>query len=256
MNKKLGIVIQARLLSSRLPGKVLSPFAKSNILSIQLNALKKSIGANMPLIVATTTHKVDDDIVRFCEEENVQCFRGSQDDVLGRFIECGNSFQLDSMVRVCADNPFFLPDHLGILIDHWRTTYDYISFKDSENVPAIRTHWGLFGEVVSLKSLKKAYSETEGHPKEGFYREHVTNYIYAHPEKFSVKLFDAPTVIKYRRDLRYTIDTQEDFFNMQRLYKIIVSQDEDFSLKSIIKITDKHPEIKEIMAENIRKFSK
>lgn len=248
---KYYIIIQARLSSTRMPGKVLQAFASSqSILSLQLKNLRI---LDVPILLATTTNPNDDILEEFAHKNKLLCYRGSENDVLGRFIMASNA---DYIVRVCSDNPFLDIQSIVTFMKHLDEDIDYISFKNEDGTPAIRTHWGLFAEVVSRKALLNAHKQTENHTKGAFYREHVTNYIYENPEKFNLKLLEAPEIIKDRNDLRFTIDTPEDFENMQRLYQIIERDGGDFSLESLVKTTDKHPEIKKVMGEGIARFRK
>lgn len=246
------IIIQARLSSTRMPKKVLKPFHDHEcILDIQLIALKRY--SNFPLIIATTDQPADDKIEDFAQHHQVKVFRGSEADVLSRFIEASDA---DFIVRICSDNPFMQLESINEFLMAMSSETDYISFADTEGTPAIRTHWGLYPEIVSREALVKAHEETEKIEDGAFYREHVTNYIYGNPEKFNVKLLPAPEIIRDRKDLRFTIDTPEDFESMQKLYEIIQKNGGDFSLENLVRTADEHEEIKAVMGEGIAKFSK
>ena len=245
------IIIQARLSSTRMPGKVLQPFVgEQSILELQIKALRT---LKLPIVLATTTNPNDDALEEFANKHEIECYRGSEDDVLGRFVV---ATEAEYIIRICSDNPFLDLASITSFVEQLEQGVDYVSFKNAEGTPAIRTHWGLFAEVVSRKALVKAHEATEKHPDGSFYREHVTNYIYGHPEKFKVKLLEAPGIIIDRNDLRFTIDTPEDFENMQKLYQIIEKEGGDFSLENLVKTTDAHPEIKKVMEEGIARFSK
>ncbi|MGM0582185.1 MAG: cytidylyltransferase domain-containing protein [Bacteroidota bacterium] len=246
------IIIQARLSSTRMPKKVLKPFfGTESILDIQIKELKHY--SNFPLIIATTDQPADDRIEDFAQQYHVELFRGNEEDVLSRFIESSNA---DFIVRICSDNPFMQLGSINEFLKAMNSETDYISYADAEVTPAIRTHWGLYPEIVSRKALVKAHEETEKLENGAFYREHVTNYIYGNPEKFNVKLLPAPEIIRDRKDLRFTIDTPEDFENMQKLYEIIQENGRDFSLENLVRTADEHEEIKAVMGEGIAKFSK
>jgi spore coat polysaccharide biosynthesis protein SpsF len=245
------ILIQARLSSTRMPGKVLQEFAGTlSILALQLKGLST---LDLPIVLATTTNPNDDALERFASTNEIECFRGSENDVLGRFLA---ATEAKYIIRICSDNPFLDIASITKFIEQIEEDVDYVSFKNSEGTPAIRTHWGLFAEVVSRKALERAHQATGKHAEGKFYREHVTNYIYGNPDEFKVKLLDAPTIIKNRNDLRFTIDTPEDFENMQRLYQTIEKEGGDFSLENLVHTADAHPEIKKVMAEGIARFSK
>ena len=248
------IIIQARLSSTRLPGKVLMPFDENQcLLDLQLNKIK---ALGVPFVLAITTNPSDDALVTWAEVHKVKVFRGSENDVLDRFVACAKAFNAKHLIRVCSDNPFVQLDEVNHYLNQLSTGTDYISFCNSQQVPAIKTHWGLYVEGVRLSALTKAQELLQGHPDKKFYSEHVTNFIYGHPEQFQVKLMEAPEIVKDRNDLRFTIDTPEDFENMQRMYQTIEKEGGDFSLESLVKTSDAYPEIKEVMGEGIARFSK
>jgi spore coat polysaccharide biosynthesis protein SpsF len=234
-----------------MPDKVLQKFVNSqSILSLQFKSLKT---LDVPIVLATTINSIDNKLEEFAHRNKLSCFRGSENNVLDRFISASHS---NYLIRVCSDNPFLDIESIRTFLNHLDEDTDYISFKNSGNTPAIRTHWGLFAEVVKRSALVKAYHYTKTHPEKSFYREHVTNYIYGNPKKFKVKLLEAPDIIKNRNDLRFTIDTPEDFENMQKLYKIIERKGCELNLYNLLKITDENVAIKRVMAQGIKKFSK
>lgn len=248
---EIAVVLQARLSSTRMPGKVLQNFANTqSILDMQLRSLR---ALELPLKLATTTNPNDDALAEFARNEDLPFYRGPEQDVLGRFIAASDAAYL---IRICSDNPFLDIASITSFLEEIEEGVDYISYQSTEGTPAIRTHWGLFAEVVSRKALIQAHQSTENHLKGAFFREHVTNYIYGHQEQFNVTLLDAPEIIKDRNDLRFTIDTPEDFENMQKLYKIILRNGGDFSLENLVRTADEHEEIKAVMGEGIAKFSK
>jgi spore coat polysaccharide biosynthesis protein SpsF (cytidylyltransferase family) len=243
------VIVQARMMSTRLPGKILKPFYDGrSILDIQLERLKKAL-PNHTIVVATTTNKADQEIVDACAALGVDSFRGSENDVLKRFIDCAETYKTERVVRVCSDNPFLDIANLRKLVDvDADTTMDYLSYRDANGTPAIKTHWGLFAEVVSVNALKNAAKQTD----EAFYHEHVTNYIYGNPKQFNVVLLDAPVAVINRKDLRFTIDTKTDFEAIQELYQ----QAKNANLEALINAVDAMPNVKQRMKEGIDTFSK
>lgn len=207
----MGIIIQARTGSTRLPGKMVMPFdGDRTILEIIVNRFK----GNYPIVLATTTAAGDDPLATLGEKLGISVYRGSENDVLSRFVEAAERFNFDTVVRVCADNPFLNLELLEQLID----VYDghaYSSFRYSNGKPTILGHLGLFCEITTLEALKKAHEDTD----EALYLEHVTNYLYNHPETFDVQLYDLPNEIKDYDGIRLTVDTFEDFQLTQRLYR-------------------------------------
>jgi spore coat polysaccharide biosynthesis protein SpsF (cytidylyltransferase family) len=242
------VIIQARTSSTRMPGKVLLPFdQEKSILQIQTEIVRESLPEHN-VVVATTVKPADDSIEELCESLGIAAFRGPEEDVLERFILCAEAFEADLIMRVCSDNPFLSPEYLKQLQAQFPSESDYFSFKNASDVPAIKTHWGLFAEIVSLAALKKVRNLTD----ETLYHEHVTNYIYSHPKVFSVNLSDAPQEVYDRNDLRFTIDTPTDFETAQAIYR----EWDRNSLQSLVDLVDSRSDWKESMNFGIRQFSK
>lgn len=209
---KTGIIIQARSGSTRLPNKILKPFYNSdNILDIQLKRLKN---LNLPIVVATTNSEKDKEIVDIAKKHNVSYYIGSKDDVLSRFVNAASENNFTYIIRLCSDNPFIMIDLLKEVSKDEHKSYDYASHF-IENQPSIATHWGIFGELVSLEALLKIQKLNS----DALYKEHVTNYIYSHPEHFSIKKIEVSETIKSTKNIRLTVDTENDFIEMKHLYK-------------------------------------
>jgi spore coat polysaccharide biosynthesis protein SpsF len=116
-------------------------------------------------------------------------------------------------------------------------SYDYISFKNDDGVPVIKSHFGLFAEFVSVSGLRKAMS-TEGN--NSHYIEHVTNYLYENPAEFGLKLIDLPKVISGRHDIRLTLDTQRDFNILSDLYTKTKNMNLDYIIGFIDENNDQY----------------
>ncbi|WP_088323620.1 cytidylyltransferase domain-containing protein [Polaribacter tangerinus] len=222
----LGIIIQARLGSTRLPGKVTLPFYNGKgILELIIDNLSSNF-KNTPIIIATTNSQKDDEIFKLANDKNIKCFRGSENNVLDRFIKAAEYFGLTEIIRVCSDNPFLNISSLKFLINNFNNSeYDYVSFKTSNNIPIIKTHYGLWAEGVKLNSIKKIITENK------IYLEHVTNYIYEHPNDFKIKLFQ---IEKENDSIRLTTDTKEDFLLNKEIFSEIVKID-NMDIKDFIK---------------------
>lgn len=247
------IIIQARLSSTRLPGKVLQPiYAKQSILDIQLSHLVK---LKMPLVLATTTNDSDQPLVEWAIKNRVDYFCGDELDVLQRFIDCAEKYNAEKLIRICSDNPFIQLNSIEQFIDELEGGADYVSYADKQGTPAIRKHWGLFTEGVKLSALQKCQTILEGKSDAAFYQEHVTNFIYGHPIDFSVSLLPAPEVVIARDDLRFTIDTQNDFDNMQQLLHLL-QFNEQTNLNDLINVVNQKPEILAKMQLGIEQFDK
>lgn len=247
----LGIVIQARTGSSRLPNKILKNFyGEKTILDLLLENIKLKF-SDMPIILATSTNQNDSILEEIAEKYSIDFYRGSENNVLSRFIDVGNRFKLTHIVRICSDNPFLNMSSIKSLIDILNSSeIDYLSFSNHLGIPVIRTHIGLFVEIVSLEALIKA----DKFQNETLYQEHVTNYIYSHPERFNVVLKPSPSEVYNRDDIRMTLDDIEDFENLSELYKIAHKNKED--LPFLVDLIDKNEELKIKMINNIKKYSK
>ena len=247
----IGFIIQARLGSTRLPKKILKPFYEGEcILDIILNKLHRV--DNAKVIVATTTDKSNDALVKHLIQHGELVFRGSEKDVLDRFIRAAEQFGVDSIVRICSDNPFLDLDDIKTLITHAeQSNADYIGFRIN-SLPSIKTHFGFWGEFVTLDALKKVAATTDDSQA----HEHVTIHIYTHPEDYHCEWIDCPDFIQGRDDIRLTVDTQEDFDNAQQVYTDLKQTKHDFRLDDIVNYIDQHEEMKVSMKRIITQNTK
>lgn len=249
MKKKTAIIIQARTGSSRLPNKLLMNFYKGkNILELILERLKSNL--SYQIIIATTNNQKDNKIVEIATKYSVDFFRGSEENVLNRFISAAEYFDVYNIIRICADNPFLQVSFINQMVLKFLEsgTFDYLSYQVENQTPVIKTHFGFFAEIVTIESLKKVEKLTN----EKKYREHVTNYIYEHQNLFNVKFIDAPEDLFYRNDIRLTIDTYEDFQIIKEIYPKICVND----YTSIINYLDENIVIKNRMFKEINKNRK
>jgi spore coat polysaccharide biosynthesis protein SpsF len=208
---KIGIIVQARTGSTRLPNKVLLPFYENQtILDIIIDKLKL---LQLPIVLATSNAALDSILSKAAEKHNVCFFQGDEDNVLKRFVDAAIKFELDVVIRVCADNPFLSVEYAQQLIAQYSAkAADYVSFFTSRDVPVIKTHYGVFVEIVRLEALQRALDLTN----DKFYLEHVTNFIYTNPNLFSVSKVSMPFV--ECDNIRLTIDTLDDFKFVNDLY--------------------------------------
>lgn len=199
-------VVQARLGSTRLPGKILKPFyGNQSILDLMVHKL--SAISNIPVIIATTNSVINEPIEKKALALGVKCFRGEENDVLKRFIDVAEYFDIQGIFRICSDNPFLDVHAARQLVEiAMKSCNDYISF-DIDGTPSIKTHFGFWGEFVTLDALKRVIGFTD----DLLYREHVTNYIYSHPELFNIQWISGSPVVSKHHNIRLTIDTLEDF---------------------------------------------
>lgn len=203
----LGIVIQARMGSSRLPGKVLMPIAGKPLLDHVLGRLE-ALEHAAQVVVATSTSELDQQIAAHCRGR-VPCFRGSELDVLDRYFRCTDEFGFQHVVRLTADNPFTDIEELDRLVDlHLAGGYDY---SHSFGMMPV----GVGAEVFTADAL--AISHREGHAPN--HREHVNEYIQENSARFRIGALDVPAR-KRAPELRLTVDTPEDFERACRLAEL------------------------------------
>jgi len=201
----LGIVIQARMGSTRLPGKVLRPIAGKPLLGHVVGRLAR-LRHPAFVVVATSTSPQDDAISGWCEGEGVKCFRGDELDVLDRYLRCAEAFGLDPVVRLTADNPFTDIEELDRLID--LREREGLAYAHSFGMMPL----GVGAEVFTLAALKRSHAE--GHLPH--HREHVNEYMQEHPELFRSGILDVPAA-KHAPDLRLTVDTEADWLRACKL---------------------------------------
>lgn len=247
----IGIIIQARLGSTRLPKKILKPFHEDKcILDIILDKMHQAEGGKV--IVATTTDTSNDVLVKYLKQRDELVFRGSENDVLDRFIHAAKQFDVDGIVRICSDNPFLDIEGIKTLITKAEQTQaDYIGFKIN-NMPSIKTHFGFWGEFARLSALEKVAATTDDRQA----HEHVTIHLYTHPEEYLCEWIDCPDFLQGRDDIRLTIDTQEDMDNAKQVYSTLAKENAAFGLKEIVAYIDQHEELRESMKNIIKQNTK
>lgn len=185
--------------STRLPGKVLRPIAGRPLLDHVVGRLS-SLRHEMLVVVATTRENADDAIMERCGHLGVKCFRGSEHDVLGRYVACARAHALDHVVRLTADNPFTDIEELDRLIDrHLVESNDY---THSFGVMPL----GVGAEIFTRVALE--LSDRDG--REPNHREHVNEYVQENPRIFRIGQLDVPAA-KNRPEISLTVDTEEDY---------------------------------------------
>lgn len=231
-------IIQARCGSTRFPNKVFALINGKPLLWHVVNRLKYATKID-DIIVATTVSEKDDKIEEWCKENNVHCFRGSEENVLNRYYSASEAFSSDYVVRITADDPFKEPKVIDAVITKLiEGGYDHVT----NNLPPS------FPEGLDCEAFKKsALDRSEKEAETAFEREHVTQYIYHHPEIFKIGNVSNPENLSY---LRWTVDKEVDFEMVKAVYahrhpanKGILLMDE------ILDILKANPEIEKINSE-------
>jgi spore coat polysaccharide biosynthesis protein SpsF len=215
---KTDCIIQARLASTRFPRKIFAAFNGRPLIRYIVDHLQQSENINR-IIIATTVNPLDDELCQYCEDENILFYRGSEENVLKRFIETSHHFDCQDILRVCSDNPFIDIAKLNQQIElYFAKQADYCTFAAFDGTPIILKPIGLFAEMVSTTALNKAFSLAN----EKKYFEHVTFFIYSHPEIFHIEKILLPEQIN--TDYRFTIDYPEDLQFCQKISDEITTE--------------------------------
>ncbi len=241
------LIIQARMQSSRLPGKVLLPLRDKPMLQWVTERASKSKSVSK-VMVATTTDSSDDPIEAWCNEHGVMIYRGSQFDVLDRYYQAASAADADVIIRVTADCPLIDAELIDQLFDFYlREDADFAANRLPP--PWHRTYpIGLDAEIVSMPLLKKAWETAE----EKYEREHVMPWFYDTPGRCKVRILDDPEDYGAHR---WTVDTPEDYAMMQALFEKITDP-ETAGWHDVLEIIRQNPDLEMINASSHAKEMK
>jgi spore coat polysaccharide biosynthesis protein SpsF len=231
-------IIQARMRSSRLPGKVLLDVAGEPLLARIEERVRRIRGLSR-LVIGTSDVDADDPIEELCAQRGWVCFRGSEDDVLDRYYQAAKHYQADHVVRVTADSPLICVEETERLIAfHLECKADY---THNLTVWGSGIPWGTSSEVFTFETLERSWREG----LESHHREHVNEYVYEQSGRFRFKKVCAPPELR-RPDLRLTIDAPEDLEMIRRIFGKLYRPGEIISLRQVIELLDKEPSWVEI----------
>ncbi|MFJ8261828.1 cytidylyltransferase domain-containing protein [Rummeliibacillus sp. NPDC094406] len=222
-------IIQARMGSSRLPGKILKEVNGKPLLLHQIERLRQCKEIDQ-LIIATTVEEQDNQIFEFCNHHNVSIFRGSENNVLERYYETWKQFGGDVIVRLTSDCPIIdykiVDKTIRFFLDN---EFDYVSNTIERTFPR-----GLDTEVFSVATLETTYKQAKLERD----KEHVTAYIYTHPEKFKIGSYKGE--INYSK-YRWTVDTEEDFALIKNLFEAYKGKENQLDLASAVRLMEQNP---------------
>jgi glutamate-1-semialdehyde aminotransferase/spore coat polysaccharide biosynthesis protein SpsF (cytidylyltransferase family) len=233
-------IVQARMGSIRLPGKVLADVCGKPMLWHVMNRLNM-VPSIDELVVATSTKQADDPVANFCLENNFISFRGSETDVLDRYYQAARQYGAKVVIRITADCPLIDPQVVQKVIDTYlKDGYDYVSNTLRYSYPD-----GLDVEIFSFEALKIAWQKAEM-PSE---REHVTTYLRTNGR---FKMFNVENDIDLSgRYLRWTVDEPSDMELIRIIYERLGFKEEGFGQKAILQLLDQEPGLMEINKGNI-----
>lgn len=227
-------IIQARMGSSRLPGKVMADIAGKPMIFHVANRVGRAKMIDL-VAVATSTHNSDDVLAAYCKNEGIRCYRGSEDDVLDRFYQAAKDFNADIVVRLSSDCPLHDPDIIDLTVKTLlESKADFVSGGMETTFPD-----GLDAAAFPMTTLEKTWREATLKSD----REHVTTYIHHNPEKFRRE------TIRNGEDLshhRWTVDEPRDLEFVRQIYARL--GDGHFGMREILALLDSYPELNRINA--------
>jgi len=251
-DKKIVASIEARMTSSRLPGKVLMEIDGKPVLEILIDRLKRSKYIN-EIVIATSSNDADDRIEELGKELNVAVFRGSEDDVLGRVVGAVETLKGDIIVEITGDCPLMDPEVMDSVIEEYIENYpeyDYVTNIGYVENEVREIPIGMDIRVFTFKDLKYI-SEITDDPED---REHVSLYFFR-TGKNKYKLFNIKTPDKWKRNysVRLALDTKEDFQFIEKIYTELNKINKEFGLEDILNFLDENKELLKINSEVIQK---
>lgn len=242
MTKKTGVIVQARMGSTRLPGKMLFPLAGKPVLEQVLARLRRCQAVDH-VIVATSVEPKDDPIAAWADWLEVPCFRGNEEDVLERFYLAAVEHRLDVILRVCADCPLIDSDLTDAMVRRFHELNalhepcDYLTNILERTYPR-----GLDVEVFSFDALKKAHlQDTNPQSREG-----VTVFIFTHKDQFVLYNYSGEQDYSC---YRWTLDTVDDYRLLCKIYNALYLVNPAFAWTDVVRLLETHPEWTKINAQ-------
>lgn len=228
-------IVQARMGSTRLPGKVLLDIQGKPLLEHVIDRVSASKLINQ-LVIATTANEKDKAIIDFAQRRGIAYYVGSEDDVLDRFYQTAKIYRVKTIVRITPDDPFKDPEVIDKVVGYYlkhKKSVEYVSNTIKPTYPE-----GLDVEVFSAEALGKAWKEA----KKSSEREHVTPYIWNHPERFRLANIENDEDLSH---LRWTLDTEADLQFAREIYARLY-HGQVFLMKDILAVLRAEPELAQI----------
>ena len=233
------IIIQARMNSTRLPGKVVKCVLNKPLLEYLIERLRRVTLADN-FVIATTDNKSAIPIVELCKKHNVLYFQGDEDDVLSRYYYAAMAFNAETIIRITSDCPVIDPQIIDNTIQFYFdcAKADYVAnwlYNKELNKVKHSYPLGMSVEVFSINALYKAFISAKTKQE----REHVTPYIYLNPELFNIFNYVKDNVFK---KYRFTVDTFEDFELIKKIIETLYPSNPEFDLQDIVNLMNIYPE--------------
>lgn len=235
---KLVAVVQSRMGSTRLPGKVMKEICGKPMLLLMLERLSQAKLID-EIVVATTTNSNDDVIFELAKKNGYNVFRGSEFDCLDRHYRVAIEYNAAYIAKITPDCPLIDPQIVDKVLDYFLknvNNYDYVSNAHPPSWPD-----GLDLEVFHVATLEKAYREAT----ESSHREHTTTYIWSNPQKFRIGNVVNPDGRNLFMSHRWTVDFPEDFEFVKKIYEDLYNN-KIFLMEEILLLLEKRPDISKI----------
>ncbi len=235
----IGAIVQARMTSTRLPGKVLLSINGRPVIDYLFTQLQH-VSQLDTIVLATTTNVEDDPLIKYAEEQNLFYFRGSEHDVLERYYYAAKQYNIQHVMRITADCPFQDPNICNQIIElYMKEQTDFV-----HTGPTFAE--GLDCEIFSLKALEEAYH----HVKLKSEREHLTLYMHSHADHYNkLTLSNTSDDSQYR----FTLDQEEDFQVISGIIEgLSLDKNEIFTAEKIISFLNKNPHIFDLNSGIVR----
>ena len=230
-------IIQARLGSTRFPRKILKHLSGKPILLRMIERVERSSLID-EIVIATTDKKGDDPIYDLCCKIGISCFRGHELDLLDRHYRCAEEYKANVVLKIPSDCPLIDSEIIDGVIEKFLTSKsDYTSNLHPPSFPD-----GVDVEVFSFDALKNAWINA----KKDYEREHTTPYIWDNPDKFKISNFEWETGLNFSETHRLTLDYEEDYLFIRKVFSTLYNKNYDFKLKDILKLLDEEKDLMEI----------
>jgi spore coat polysaccharide biosynthesis protein SpsF len=228
--------IEARMNSSRLPGKVMLPILGKPALQLLVERLQRAKTLD-GIVIATTTHPADAVIERLAAKLGVGCYRGSEEDVLERVLLSARSAQADVIVEITGDCPLLDPEMVDAVVKcHRDEKHDYVSNCLKRPLPL-----GLAVQAFATSVLAEVNTLTQD-PAD---HEHVSLYIYEHPERYKIHALIMEEAEKHS-DIRVTLDTADDYALISAIFEELYPQNPAFTFSDVVAFCRRKPELLEL----------
>lgn len=229
---QIAAIIQARMGSKRLPGKIMKTIIGKPMIEYLLDRISKSILIN-EIIVATSDQEENIELIKFLNSKNIKCFVGDEEDVLSRYYFAAKKYKAQNIIRITADCPLIDP----LVVDNTIRKFIEDSVDYTSNIFPRSFPKGLDTEVFSFQALEKAYNETTSK----YDREHVTPYI-RESGQFKISNYSCKEDFS---NIRLTVDWNEDFILIDKIFNLF-KPNSLFNWLDIISILDEDPKLIEI----------